>query len=110
MLVHRPVASYRQPVATDVSNEPDREFSGVFAMRTGPETEGAMRLCLVEDNAVAGLEPLTLTRPVFDLLLGAGTIGGKIARAFGVGPGPNRRGVVIRPYLAMIQKVRDPHA
>ncbi len=22
-----------------------------------------MRLCLVEDNAVAGLEPLTLTRP-----------------------------------------------
>ena len=31
----------------------------------------AMRLCLVEDNAVAGLEPLTLTRPVFDLLLGA---------------------------------------
>jgi UDP-N-acetylglucosamine diphosphorylase/glucosamine-1-phosphate N-acetyltransferase len=65
---------------------------------------------LVEDNAVAGLEPLTLTRPVFDLLLGAGTIGGKIARAFGVGPGPNRRGVVIRPYLAATQKVRNPHA
>ena len=47
-----------------------------------------MRLCLVEDNAVAGLEPLTLTRPVFDLLLGCDTLGAKIARAFGVGPGP----------------------
>src|SRR3954452_17143302 len=69
-----------------------------------------MRLCLVEDNAVAGLEPLTLTRPVFDLLLGSSTLGTKIARAFGVGAGPLRRGVVIRPYLKDIQKARDPHS
>jgi UDP-N-acetylglucosamine diphosphorylase/glucosamine-1-phosphate N-acetyltransferase len=68
-----------------------------------------MRLCLVEDNAVAGLEPLTLTRPVFDLLLGASTLGAKIARAFGVGVGPLRRGVVIRPYLRAARKERDPH-
>ena len=68
-----------------------------------------MRLCLVEDSAVVGLEPLTLTRPVFDLMLGAGTLGAKIARAFGVGPGPQRRGVVIRSYLSAIQKQRDPH-
>src|SRR5712671_4853695 len=68
-----------------------------------------MRLCLVEDNAVAGLEPLTLTRPVFDLLLGGGTLASKIVRAFGVGPGPQRRGAVIRPYLASIQRQRDPH-
>ena len=34
-----------------------------------------MRLCLVEDIAVAGLEPLALTRPAHDLRLGAGTIG-----------------------------------
>ena len=68
-----------------------------------------MRLCLVEDNAVAGLEPLTLTRPVFDLMLGGGTLASKIARAFGVGPGPQRRGAVIRPYLASIQRQRDPH-
>ena len=47
-----------------------------------------MRLCLVEDNAVAGLEPLTLTRPAFELLLGADPLGAKIARALGVGPGP----------------------
>ncbi len=68
-----------------------------------------MRLCLVEDNAVAGLEPLTLTRPVFDLMLGGGTLAAKITRAFGVGPGPLRRGVVIRSYLAPIQRQRDPH-
>ncbi len=68
-----------------------------------------MRLCLVEDNAVAGLEPLTLTRPVFDLLLGASTLGAKIALAFGIGPGPLRRGVVIRPYLKAVQRARDPH-
>src|SRR5438093_3779336 len=68
-----------------------------------------MRLCLVEDHAVAGLEPLTLTRPIFDLLLGASTLGAKIARALGIGPGPARRGVVIRPFLAAIQRQRDPH-
>ena len=68
-----------------------------------------MRLCLVEDTAVAGLEPLTLTRPVFDLLLGGHSLGEKIGRAFGIGPGPNRRGAVIRDYLAGIQKQRDPH-
>jgi UDP-N-acetylglucosamine diphosphorylase/glucosamine-1-phosphate N-acetyltransferase len=71
--------------------------------------ERVMRLCLVEDDAVAGLEPLTLTRPVYDLLLGSGTIAAKIARAFGIGPGPQRRGAVIRTYLAAIQRQRDPH-
>ena len=30
-----------------------------------------MRLCLVEDIAASGLEPLTLTRPVHELLLGS---------------------------------------
>ncbi len=52
-----------------------------------------MRLCLVEDNAVVNLEPLTLTRPAYDLLLGQTSLGSKLARAFGVGarPGPTRR-------------------
>ncbi len=68
-----------------------------------------MRLCLVEDNAVAGLEPLTLTRPVFDLVLGSRTLGAKIARAFGVGPGPARRGAIVRPYLSAVRLARDPH-
>ena len=56
-----------------------------------------MRLCLVEDMAASGLEPLTLTRPVQELLLGATTLGSKLARAFGVGPGPQRRSCMIRP-------------
>jgi UDP-N-acetylglucosamine diphosphorylase/glucosamine-1-phosphate N-acetyltransferase len=68
-----------------------------------------MRLCLVEDHAVANLEPLTLTRPVFDLRLGATTLGQKIAGAFRIGPGPARRCVVIRPHLAAIQRQRDPY-
>jgi UDP-N-acetylglucosamine diphosphorylase/glucosamine-1-phosphate N-acetyltransferase len=68
-----------------------------------------MRLCLVEDLAVAGLEPLTLTRPAYELLLGSKTLGAKLARAFGIGPGPARRGAVIRPYLAALQRERDPH-
>ncbi|HEX8201330.1 MAG TPA: putative sugar nucleotidyl transferase, partial [Isosphaeraceae bacterium] len=68
-----------------------------------------MRLCLVEDHAVVGLEPLTLTRPAFDLMLGASSLGAKIARALGIGPGPARRGAVIRPILAAIQRQRDPH-
>ena len=67
-----------------------------------------MRLCLVEDNAASGLEPLTLTRPVFDLLLGASSLGHKIAKSFEVGAGPARRGVIVRPYLAAVQRSRDP--
>jgi UDP-N-acetylglucosamine diphosphorylase/glucosamine-1-phosphate N-acetyltransferase len=68
-----------------------------------------MRLCLVEDSAVASLEPLTLTRPSFALLLGGSTLGGKIARAFHIGSGPVRRGVVVRSHLAAIERARDPH-
>ena len=68
-----------------------------------------MRLCLAEDEAVCALEPLTLTRPSFDLLLGASPLGEKIARAFGVGPGPARRSAVVRPFLAAARLSRDPH-
>jgi len=68
-----------------------------------------MRLCLVEDSRVADLEPLTLTRSASDLLLGSSSLGAKIARAVGVGPGPARRAAVIRPWLAAIQRQRDPH-
>ncbi len=68
-----------------------------------------MRLCLVEDLGVGGLEPLTLTRAAFDLRLGQSTLGSKIARALGVGTGPARRGAIVRPYLAAMQRLRDPH-
>ena len=68
-----------------------------------------MRLCLVEDLAVCALEPLTLTRPVHELLLGATTLASKIARALGVGPGPQRRSCLIRSHLVDVQRQRDPH-
>jgi UDP-N-acetylglucosamine diphosphorylase / glucose-1-phosphate thymidylyltransferase / UDP-N-acetylgalactosamine diphosphorylase / glucosamine-1-phosphate N-acetyltransferase / galactosamine-1-phosphate N-acetyltransferase len=67
-----------------------------------------MRLCLVEDLAVAGLEPLTLTRPVHELLLGATSLGQKIATAFGVGPEPGRRGCAVRNHLVSVLRQRDP--
>src|SRR5271157_4071359 len=67
-----------------------------------------MRLCLVEDLAVAGLEPLTLTRPAYELLLGATSLGQKIATAFGVGSGPGRRGCVVRNHLVNVLRHRDP--
>ncbi len=51
----------------------------------------------------------TLTRPAYELRLGATTLGHKIARAFGIGPGPARRGAVVRPHLAALQRQRDPH-
>ena len=68
-----------------------------------------MRLCLVEDHGVSGLEPLTLTRPVHELLLGATTLASKLARALDIGPGPQRRGCVIRSQLSVAQRQRDPH-
>jgi UDP-N-acetylglucosamine diphosphorylase / glucose-1-phosphate thymidylyltransferase / UDP-N-acetylgalactosamine diphosphorylase / glucosamine-1-phosphate N-acetyltransferase / galactosamine-1-phosphate N-acetyltransferase len=70
--------------------------------------ESTMRLCLVEDQAVSDLEPLTLTRPVFDLLLGSDTIGSKIARAFRSGFGLPRFGAVVRPHLEDVQRLRTP--
>jgi UDP-N-acetylglucosamine diphosphorylase / glucose-1-phosphate thymidylyltransferase / UDP-N-acetylgalactosamine diphosphorylase / glucosamine-1-phosphate N-acetyltransferase / galactosamine-1-phosphate N-acetyltransferase len=68
-----------------------------------------MRLCFVEDNAVVDLEPLTLTRPVFDLLLGSSTIGRKIEKTLRVDPGPAQLGALIRPHLAAVQQERSPH-
>jgi UDP-N-acetylglucosamine diphosphorylase/glucosamine-1-phosphate N-acetyltransferase len=68
-----------------------------------------MRLCLVEDLAVSGLEPLTLTRPVHDLLLGATTLASKLALAFRVGPGPQRRSCVVRAHLLDVERERHPH-
>jgi UDP-N-acetylglucosamine diphosphorylase/glucosamine-1-phosphate N-acetyltransferase len=55
-----------------------------------------MRICLFEDRGVTNLEPLVLTRPVFDLLCGQTSLGRKQCRYFA----PCEMGVLIRPYLA----------
>ncbi len=67
-----------------------------------------MRLCLAEDHEVAGLEPLTLTRPAFELRLGALTIGEKVARALNAGQGAHTRGAIVRPQLAGLMSTRPP--
>ena len=41
-----------------------------------------MRVCLYEDRHALDLEPLTLTRPAFDLLCGCVSLGEKQFRAF----------------------------
>jgi UDP-N-acetylglucosamine diphosphorylase / glucose-1-phosphate thymidylyltransferase / UDP-N-acetylgalactosamine diphosphorylase / glucosamine-1-phosphate N-acetyltransferase / galactosamine-1-phosphate N-acetyltransferase len=67
-----------------------------------------MRLCLVEDHAVAGLEPLTLTRPAYELRLGGMTLGDKIKNAFKCISERPSIGATLRPHLAAIQRERDP--
>jgi UDP-N-acetylglucosamine diphosphorylase / glucose-1-phosphate thymidylyltransferase / UDP-N-acetylgalactosamine diphosphorylase / glucosamine-1-phosphate N-acetyltransferase / galactosamine-1-phosphate N-acetyltransferase len=68
-----------------------------------------MRLCLAEDHGVCRLEPLVLTRPVHELMLGAITLESKISHAIGIGPGPQRRSCVIRSHLVDVQRQRVPH-
>ena len=68
-----------------------------------------MRLCLAEDHGVCRLEPVVLTRPVHELMLGATTLESKISRALGAGPGPQRRSCLIRSHLVDVQRQRVPH-
>ncbi|HEY1860865.1 MAG TPA: putative sugar nucleotidyl transferase, partial [Gemmataceae bacterium] len=63
-----------------------------------------MRLCHFEDRAVDQLEPLSLTRPAFDLLCGMTSLGDKQRECFS----SDEVGVVVRPYLAEQQRLRHP--
>src|SRR5262245_32313425 len=57
-----------------------------------------MRVCLFEDRGVADLEPLTSTRPAFELLCGLTPLGRKQYRYFG----PCAAGALVRPHLAAL--------
>jgi UDP-N-acetylglucosamine diphosphorylase/glucosamine-1-phosphate N-acetyltransferase len=63
-----------------------------------------MRVCLFEDPEVADLEPLTLTRPVFDLLCGQTSLGAKQCRFFAA----RERAVLVRPHLAEMVRLTRP--
>jgi UDP-N-acetylglucosamine diphosphorylase/glucosamine-1-phosphate N-acetyltransferase len=63
-----------------------------------------MRVCLFEDRSVLDLEPLALTRPVFDLLCGLSTLGEKQLRFFDAGA----TGALVRPYLADVCRLSYP--
>ncbi len=63
-----------------------------------------MRVCHYEDRAAADLEPLTLTRPAFDLLCGQDSLSDKQARHFQA----SERAAVVRPYLAEVVRQQSP--
>ncbi len=63
-----------------------------------------MRVCVFEDAAVGQLEPLTLTRPAFDLRCGATSLLDKQRRYFGA----RETGVLMRPELADLSRLGHP--
>jgi UDP-N-acetylglucosamine diphosphorylase/glucosamine-1-phosphate N-acetyltransferase len=63
-----------------------------------------MRVCLFEDSGVNQLEPLTLTRPVFDLLCGRTSLARKQVNHVAA----QEIGVLVRPYLAAVVKESRP--
>ena len=72
------------------------------ANRTG-ERNRTMRLCLFEDRA-ENLDPLTLTRPVFELLCGITTLADKQLRSFV----PSAVGLLVRAPLAALCRQHRP--
>jgi UDP-N-acetylglucosamine diphosphorylase/glucosamine-1-phosphate N-acetyltransferase len=62
-----------------------------------------MHLCLFEDGT-RQLEPLSFTRPVFDLTCGISSLADKQLRAFV----PSASGLVVRPALAALARERRP--
>ena len=65
-----------------------------------------MRLCLFEDRGVAGLAPLAVARPAFDLLCGPGTLKDGLVRWFQ----SDSLGYLVRAALAPSLRRREPHA
>ena len=69
-----------------------------------------MRVCLFEDHGVADLEPLTHSRPVFELLCGCTSLADKHRRYFAA----SDWAVLVRPGLAAVTRetsavaVNDP--
>jgi UDP-N-acetylglucosamine diphosphorylase/glucosamine-1-phosphate N-acetyltransferase len=63
-----------------------------------------MDVCLYEDRGAADLEPLTLTRPVFDLLCGQSSLAEKQARHFQA----TTCTAVVRQHLADVVRLQSP--
>lgn len=64
-----------------------------------------MRLCVFEDVGAANLEPLSLTRPVFDLWLGTGTLLQRQQRFFD----SDETAALIRPLLEEVCRQNQPN-
>src|SRR5439155_17648156 len=63
-----------------------------------------MRLCLFEDRGARDLEPLTQTRPAFDLLCGPSTLAEQLIANF---PGAEV-GLIVRPELSDLARYDRP--
>jgi len=63
-----------------------------------------MRMCVFEDAGCPGLEPLSLTRPVFDLRCGAATLLERQARRFAV----TDVEALVRPFLVELCRFTHP--
>src|SRR5947208_1633330 len=63
------------------------------ALRDGSRKDARMRICLFEDRGALDFEPLSLTRPVFDLLCGLAPLSTKQARFFA----PATPAALVRP-------------
>jgi UDP-N-acetylglucosamine diphosphorylase/glucosamine-1-phosphate N-acetyltransferase len=64
-----------------------------------------VRICVFEDAGVAGLQPLALTRPAFDLRCGALSLLERQLRHFGA----SEAGAVVRPELLELCRLELPH-
>jgi UDP-N-acetylglucosamine diphosphorylase/glucosamine-1-phosphate N-acetyltransferase len=63
-----------------------------------------MRVCLFEDAGVLALDPLTATRPAFELLCGATPLAAKQCRHFA----PCEVGALVRPHLVELFRLHHP--
>src|SRR5262245_8929683 len=63
-----------------------------------------MRVCLFEDAAVACLEPLTATRPAFELVCGSITLAARQCLQFAT----SAAGALVRPHLADLHRTQHP--
>jgi UDP-N-acetylglucosamine diphosphorylase/glucosamine-1-phosphate N-acetyltransferase len=63
-----------------------------------------MRVCLFEDGGVSALDPLTATRPAFDLVCGMTSLAARQCRHFA----PCRVGALVRPHLAELFRLQHP--
>jgi UDP-N-acetylglucosamine diphosphorylase/glucosamine-1-phosphate N-acetyltransferase len=63
-----------------------------------------MRVCLFEDHGACNLEPLSLMRPVFQLLCGQTSLAAKQCRHFA----PCEVGVLVRSHLAELYRLQHP--
>jgi UDP-N-acetylglucosamine diphosphorylase/glucosamine-1-phosphate N-acetyltransferase len=64
----------------------------------------SLHLCHFEDRAAAGFEPLSWTRPVFELLCGLDSVRAKQEHFFGL----ESRGAIVRPHLVKVLKEHYP--